>query len=109
MHKIWKFIQPCISGYLIKEIYEKTKINRLDNFINFEKQKEISSVNFPSDKIPIIKEDEFIELRDIGTGYGFIVILIYHIEREELYALKLKHVSYYEIDDLIIIQKFSIH
>lgn len=97
IHKIWKFIRPCISGYLIKESYEKTKINRLDNFIRFERRKEksgtkttlgTSSENFSSNEILIIKEDEFIELRDIGLGSNFKTVLIYHIERGELYALK---------------------
>ena len=103
LQKIWQFIKPCISGYLIKESYEKTKIDRLNNIINFEKGKEklleatsILSKNttIPSTKesfneIPIIiKEEEIIELRDIGPGFNFKTVLIYHIEREELYAEK---------------------
>ena len=42
IRKIWQFIRPCISGYLIKESYRKLKVNRLENFINFEKRKEES-------------------------------------------------------------------
>ena len=96
MKKIWRYISPCISGYLIKEGYEKTNINRLDNFINFEKMLETKTF----DSIPIIREEEFIELRQIGSGTVFLVYLIYHIEREELFALKKSLLNDSEIEKL---------
>lgn len=82
LKNIWKIIQPCISGYLIKEGYEKTRKNRLEKFIKNER-----SINSPSPMKTIDKRD-FIELRFIGSGSGSVVKLGYHIEREELVAIK---------------------
>ena len=72
--KIWTVIKSCIIGYLIKQSYSKLKC--------------IEHLNEISDKTEIFKETDFIQLRNIGFGSSFQVILMYHIEKEELYAIK---------------------
>ena len=80
--QIWKIIQPCISGYLIKHCYSKLNNNRLTQINSFNEKARITSA------IENFDEDEFIELREIGRTTSSIVFLIYHIEREELFVLK---------------------
>ena len=82
----WSQIIPCISGYLIKKSYMKTKKNRIEQFIID------SEMNLTPE---IIDENEYVELRCIGIGSLFSCKLIYHIKREELYVIKANH----EIDD----------
>lgn len=77
--KMWKMIIPCISGYLIIQSYEKSKINCIKNI-----NEDISE----SMKTEIIDEDEFIKLKTLGTVSIFIVELIFHIKKNELLALK---------------------
>ena len=45
LKEMWKFIIPCISGYLIKESYEKTKINRIEQLIKYEEQETTKANN----------------------------------------------------------------
>ena len=85
--KIWQLISPCITGYLIKKAYEKTK---KDRFLN---------QNQDSEKITIYKKD-FVVLRNLGFGSFFNVDLIYHLERCELMAIKTQHILDDNIDKL---------
>lgn len=72
---IWLFIAPCITGYLIKKAYFKTK---KDRFLN---------QNQDPDKITI-NENDFVVLRNIGSGSFSLVRLVYHLGRDELMAIK---------------------
>ena len=76
--QIQKIISTCIIGYLIKQGY--AKIN--------EKQKNILSIE--NNNISNIKcsTKDYLELRNLGIGASFTVDLIYHFEKEELFALK---------------------
>ncbi len=76
---LFNFIKRSISGYLIKKSYLKSNYDRIENY------KEI--INFESNDL-YIEENEYIKLRIIGTGSSSYVYLIYHIEREELFAMK---------------------
>ena len=76
--KIWRVVQSCISGYLIMQSYEISVKNRLKNLEN--KQ--------DSTSIQPISQNEYVEIRNIGSSSLSSVSLIYHIEKEELFALK---------------------
>ena len=78
--EIWRSIVPCITGYLIKKAYEKTK---KDRFLN---------QNQDSDKITIYRKD-IVDIRTLGFGSFFRVHLIYHLERCELMAFKTQHIN----------------
>ncbi|KAK8892321.1 hypothetical protein M9Y10_029547 [Tritrichomonas musculus] len=86
--KIWSFIIPCITGYLIKKSYEKTKKDRTLNHIH------------DSNRITVKKED-FVVLRNLGIGSIFRVDLIYHLKRCELMAMKIPHFNDDEVPKLI--------
>ena len=59
------------------------------------------SENFTANKIiPIITKYDYIILRQLGVGSISIVKLIYHIEKEEMYALKMENINDYEIPKL---------
>lgn len=77
IYKIWSVIQPCITGFLIKQSYSKLSKNRFKDFNSKQNQ------NLTKKKI-----DEFIELRVLGIGSVSNVVLFYHIEKEELFAIK---------------------
>ena len=77
--EIWKVIRSCISGYLIKKSYEKANQNRI---------KDLNSRIFIKQKNEKIDENDYIELRNIGIGSTFSVHLAYHIEKQELLAIK---------------------
>ncbi|KAK8887072.1 hypothetical protein M9Y10_038108 [Tritrichomonas musculus] len=86
MKEIWKILKSSLSAYLITQSYSKINQNRFDNFSFFQKKNQ---------KIENFDEDEYIILRTLGIGSIFKVELIYHIEKEELFALKVPHI----IDD----------
>ena len=88
--KIWKFINYCITGYLIKKSYNKTKKNRLSNY-----NENQDSNNF------IIHKEDYVVLRLLGFGSVFRTSLIYHLERCELMALKEPNIDDKEIPRLI--------
>ncbi|KAK8896769.1 hypothetical protein M9Y10_014686 [Tritrichomonas musculus] len=73
INQVWNKIKSCITGYLIKQSYDKLK-----------NKKHINS----KQRIEEYDESEFVELRKIGTGTFFNVFLIYNINKEELLALK---------------------
>lgn len=89
----WKAIVPYISGYLIKHSY--LKLNKMDRFSEFK-----SNININTEYPKDWNEDDYFELREIGTGSIFIVHLIYEIERGELFALKKPHIFSEETDKL---------
>ncbi|KAK8898231.1 hypothetical protein M9Y10_000509 [Tritrichomonas musculus] len=76
--KTWRTIRSCICGYLIKQSYLKLNTKRSENF----------SIDNKTYFNSTIHNDDYIILRQIDNGSIFAVYLIYHIEREELYALK---------------------
>ena len=91
-YEIWKSIQTCISGYLIKEGYFNLKQNRMNDIED--KQRIKTSTNS-------IKPNEYVEIRTIGTGSQFTVTLILIIEKEILCALKKPLYNNQEVKKLI--------
>ncbi|KAK8854151.1 hypothetical protein M9Y10_016708 [Tritrichomonas musculus] len=79
MIKIYSIICPSILGYLIKKSYYKTKRYRIEKLIQ-----DIENNHTPE----TINENEYAELRIVGIGNLFICILIYHIQKGELYVIK---------------------
>ena len=69
-----------ISGYLIKNSYLKSNYNRIENCDQF--------FNSFSENL-FISEEEYIKLRLIKSGNDSQTYLVYHIEREELFVLKI--------------------
>lgn len=81
-NEFWKNICPCLSAYLIKKSYLKCQKDRKKNF-------ELNPESFYIKKRKEFKRDDFIELRTIGSGSTSVVYLFYHIESEQLYAVKI--------------------
>lgn len=79
---LWKAIQPCISGYLIKKSYSKLSTNRIQAF--YQSDNNSSSVDIKDD-------DRYIVLHYIGMGSSSNVTLNYYINKEELFASKVFH------------------
>lgn len=79
--KIWKLIYPCIFGYKIKKSYVKSFQNRIINFKIDDKS---------LDKTEEISYDDIIEFGSIGSTQQFNAVLAYHVEKEELLAIKKK-------------------
>lgn len=77
----WKDISLCISGHLISESYYKLKKNRLLNLNNIQNQEE-------EQPIRKILGNEYIELNINNHGSSFVVSLIYHIKKQELFVIK---------------------
>lgn len=78
LQKKWNCIQPCILKYLLLQGYLKTTKNRLNEHQS----------NFERSQTKIFNENDFIKLRNIGKSNNSNVDLIYHIEKEELLAIK---------------------
>ena len=92
MKRIWKFIVPCISGYLIKKSYLQLNDHRISNFIeNIEKPLENK----------VIKEEDCVKLRNVGKGSSFTCVLIYHIIHEKMYVIKKPNIYNAEFRKLI--------
>ena len=90
---LWSRVQVCSYAYFIKKINIKYDIDR------FEKYKR----NFHSEKIDTeLRTCDYVYLKQIGSGSESIVRLIYHIEREELFAIKQYSRFNNEKDKLII-------
>ncbi|KAK8846996.1 hypothetical protein M9Y10_019570 [Tritrichomonas musculus] len=90
MKHFWSSVVNCLSGFLIKKGYQNSR-NRHEKYLNekFVEYEEKNS-NFVN--------KSYIELRNIGRGSGGIVDLIYHIPKEEIFALK---IPFYESQHLI--------
>lgn len=74
--QVWNIIRPCITGYLIRESYDK--INNNQKKIDF---------SLKNIEIKTWGSNDYIELRKLGQGSTSIVNLIYNIENESLFAL----------------------
>ena len=75
----------CLSGFLIKKGHQNSR-NKHDNYLN--------------DKLNEYKEEHskyvnknYIKLREIGQGSGDRVELIFHISKEEVFALKIPYIE----------------
>ena len=77
--EIWGIIHPSLFGYLIKKSYSKLNKNRMEDFL---------SIGINSNQKEIQK-DEYITVRNVGSGSLFQVNLIYHIEEEEFLLQKI--------------------
>lgn len=85
INKLWSLITPTISCYLIHTSHLKTRKHRISQFIS-DSEKEITENH--KKEVEHIKEDDYIELRIIGTGSSSRCALIYHIKKGELYVIK---------------------
>ena len=88
---IWGINKIGISTFLMKQSYDQLKENRIKRFFA-QKQKK-----FQNEKI---NEDEIIKLALTGIGSSFQVTLIYHIEKEKLFAMKQPSSTNFENDVL---------
>lgn len=77
---------------MIKRSYFKINNDRIQSFNDF------ISNRFSFENLD---EEDYIELRNLGSGSSFNVQLIYHIERGELFALKGKYTNDKKIPELI--------
>ncbi|KAK8840423.1 hypothetical protein M9Y10_030627 [Tritrichomonas musculus] len=78
-HQAWNITHPCILGYLIKKSYLKLNKNRFEKFkSDIDRQKEPE--NF--------KEEEYVELRNVGNGSFAQCTLAYHIKYQKLFIVK---------------------
>lgn len=76
--KFWNLIKRCLSGYLIKQSYFNTFIDRVFNC------KEL----FKESKEEKLSRNDYVELENIGLGSSSIIKLIFIIEKQKLYVLK---------------------
>ena len=83
IQNFWNIIVNCLSGFLIKKGYQNSR-NRHDKYIKdeFVEYKE-ENANYTN--------KSYIELRNLGSGSGGTVSLIYYISKEEVFALKLPY------------------
>lgn len=70
----WKAAVGCVTGFLIKKSHSNSR-----------RKKENSKEAFNEE---IYSKNDFILLREIGRGGFATVYLVYHIEKEEIFALK---------------------
>ena len=108
-HEIWKIIFPCISGYLIKQSYSKTKYNRLEEFNKNQNQsidpkKDDEHDQKENEEDEIFDESDYIELRTIGSGSSFQTTLIYHINNQQFYVIK-KPLGFYIEEETKLINR----
>lgn len=82
--QLWKFIFPCISGYLIKKSYQTLIKYRIREFI-FDQEKLLKTSEAIDGEID---EDKLIELRNVGIGASFCCTLAYHIKSGKLLVIK---------------------
>lgn len=75
----WSKIVNCICGYLIKKSYQNSIINHIE--------KPIKRTENQQERTDILYSD-CIKLRNLGSGSGGYVELIYYIPEEKLFALK---------------------
>ena len=76
---MWDVFKKSISAYLIMKNYISELNERLINFENF--------FNIKNSEIEM-KSDDYIDLHFLDTGSSSIVKLIYHFEKEQLFAVK---------------------
>ena len=90
--KILNSISLCISSYLILKSHQKLKKNRIQKYF----------MSFGEERIiDLYEEEEFIQLRLIGSGSIFMTFLYYFIEKEELFVIKKPYVQSDKIHDLM--------
>ncbi|KAK8842451.1 hypothetical protein M9Y10_026038 [Tritrichomonas musculus] len=85
MQDFWSIVVNCLCGFLIKKGYQNSR-NRHEKYFHekFVEYKE-EHKNFLN--------KSYIKLRDLGNGSGGKVELIYHILKEEVFALKLPNIE----------------
>ncbi|KAK8857412.1 hypothetical protein M9Y10_015817 [Tritrichomonas musculus] len=81
----WSIIVKVLSGFLIKQGYLHSQIDRMKYYNNIDITTPISDR-----QINITKED-YVSLRELGHGSGGRVNLIYMIKQEKNYALKIHY------------------
>ena len=83
MQHFWSMIVNCLCGFLIKKGYQNSRKNHekylKDEFVEYKEEN------------AILRNKSYIELRILGKGSGGIVELIYHILKEEVFALKIPY------------------
>ncbi|KAK8895450.1 hypothetical protein M9Y10_023914 [Tritrichomonas musculus] len=95
---IWSYISPSVSGYLIQKSYLKRSTNRIEKYIL-----NLTNNTTPKD----IAEDEYVELREVGTGSIFKCVLIICIAQCELYVIKKPNIEDPDIERLVKREAFN--
>ena len=80
LKKVWNHIQRCLAGFLIKKGYSNSCFDRMRAY---GKMLNINNEDFD------ITKNNHIKLRVLGHGNSSNVYLIYHIEKEQIFALKI--------------------
>ncbi|KAK8847117.1 hypothetical protein M9Y10_019697 [Tritrichomonas musculus] len=81
MRPFWNIVVNCLSGFLIKKGYQNSR-NKHEKYLNED------FVEYKEERKTIVNKS-YIKLRDLGKGSGGMVELIYHIPKEEIFALKM--------------------
>lgn len=80
--KFWENIVQTVSFFLIeKSFFDVSKFDRVLNGHQIFSSKSYEQIE--------INDENFIQLHCLGTGASSSVYLIYHIEKEQLFALKI--------------------
>lgn len=102
----WKLIQRSVFGYLIKKSYINHNIDRVLNNNMFFKEIEEKQ---------IYKKD-YIELENVGQGTSSLVRMIFLIETQQLYVMKIifnddlfnrEHQNYFKIHHPFLVRYFG--
>ncbi|KAK8894352.1 hypothetical protein M9Y10_022787 [Tritrichomonas musculus] len=83
LQHFWKKIVNCVSGFLIKKGYQNSR-NKHDEYHKISKEKFVEYKEKEN-----LSNKSYIEIRIIGRGNGCKVKLIYHIHKEEIFAMKI--------------------
>ena len=81
----WSIVVNCLSGFLIKKGYQNS-LNKHEKYLNDD------FVEYKEEHSRIV-DKSYIKLRDLGQGSGGRVELIFHISKEEIFALKIPYIE----------------
>ena len=95
-HKMYPDIKTSITRYLIQDSYNQ--LNKEQN-VDFSKDFVIKPPEEKKMKIEKWDDDDYIELKIIGSGSSSIVKLMFQIETKKLYAIKMQSNVTYEKED----------
>lgn len=90
--QIFKVIKTCISGYLIKQAYDKLTKDRIKNLME---------KTFTEMKLNIFDDDNFIQLRKVGFTDNSSENLIFYTETKKLFMIKGRNLLNNENQDLM--------
>ncbi|KAK8882069.1 hypothetical protein M9Y10_044709 [Tritrichomonas musculus] len=103
INRVWSNVSLCISGFLIMNSYKKLKKDRMNDFFS----NHIINTD-PLKRIQLeLNKDEYIDVGPISSSFNSMVDLIYHIEKEELFALKRSTMSNPEAQKLFDRERYN--